>query len=881
MKEPFLFSELHFIHQLFQEGGFGGSFPGEERVARAFDTLADLVLVVDREAVIRYANQAAARRFARTPDQLVGRELFELFPFPKAKARWQVVLKAVHRYGVFSFIDSHNSRYALTHVLPIHRGAATESYYLLYALEGHQSASVPLLPELVTGVQLSLGETPPAPQEFPGNFSLERSLRISLALAHAATGASLAEDLQAALNVVCAQACQALQAPVAVIRLYNPYQDQLELAGSHGLSEEHMAKYHALPYAPLADLASETAPRVFVVDLDQSPPTPADELPYRSELRAAVVGNIVRRDRFLGVLVILVPKSCSTFAKEDLLFVQALAEQASISIERFQLMEVQEKRTRELESLVRIAVALRGALNKKEAMMALVDALDKEHMTKLAATYLLEGDRYKLLLSRGWGWTLPTQLTVPDHPLWRAGKPLFFRQLTDSENLLRAGNYEFSPFEEVSGVAIPMHTPSATAGLLLLGFSSPLHLSDEDRHHLHLLQEISDAALHRADALEHLEQLVLERTRELAILYDVTTLLNAPTDLREAVDQVLEHILSITQADFVAVHLFDPSQNRLCLFADKGSSPSGDGLTLDGRSGEAPWDTVFAQNAALFLVSLEDEITGIALGKRDSYYGLPIRSRGDVLGVLSLFYNKERTFSLNEQVLLTAIADQLGLTIERARLIEQGEEIAKLEERQRLARELHDALTQSLYSMTLLTSGYKRSLNHATLEEIHRWMDELNEVAQNALAELRLLLYELRPTALEQDGLHGALKRRLEAVEKRAGIRAVLEVQGSFRLPPEDEEHFYRIAQEALNNALHHAHHRSILVRIKSTPARFEMFIEDDGKGFDLNQVVQQNQSSGLTNMFTRARQIRAQLSINSSPGRGTTLLVTKDYSHE
>jgi signal transduction histidine kinase len=203
-----------------------------------------------------------------------------------------------------------------------------------------------------------------------------------------------------------------------------------------------------------------------------------------------------------------------------------------------------------------------------------------------------------------------------------------------------------------------------------------------------------------------------------------------------------------------------------------------------------------------------------------------------------------------------------------------------LEERQRLARDLHDALTQSLYSMSLLASGYKRSLSNATKEEIHQWMEELNDIAQNALAELRLLLYELRPNALEQDGLQGALKRRLEAVEKRAGIHTTFEVHGGFRLPPEDEEHFYRIAQEALNNALQHARHQSIRVQIESLPNRFQLQIIDDGIGFDFDQVIQRNQHSGLSNMFARAKQTGAQLSIETFPGKGTKLLILKEYHH-
>jgi len=883
MDERLLFPELHLLRQLTNRLQFESFFTNNRNLKEIFDALDDIIVIVDRETVIHYANQATFRRFGVLPQQFIGNTLLNLMPYPEAKTRWQIILKSLEQFGHFSFIDSGHGKYALTHVLPIKDKNSANEYYLIYTIENN-SSTLPFTSNQDSAnkaFQESLKAIHETSAEYNAAHRLEYHLRISLALANAATGASLAEDLPTALNTLCTQACLALEAPAAVVRLYNEHQNTLEIAGSYGLSEEHLRRNFAIPYPPLAHLASEAAPKVIVADLDQSPPTPADQLPYRRELTASVIANIVRRNRFLGVLVILIPKVHPPLIKEDLLFVQAIAEQASIAIDRFRLMRIQERRTRELENLVRLGIELREVPTQKGVVETLLETLAEDNLIQMGAVYLLQDQGYVLVSYQSQNAPPPEWLDVSLNPAWQEGKPLFFDHYCVSSALLMEGKPDPSTCKSICGLAIPLHTPSTTSGFILLFFSQPIQLSDDDQHKIYLLQEIGNAALHRAAALEHLEQLVLERTRELSILYEITSLLNAPSDVCHSIDQVLENVLTITKSKLAAIHLYDTKTKQLAVYQEKSSLPAN--FLNHFRDEEAPWKSVFDQNAILHLENTlewtaepEDSNGKMPL----TYLGLPIRSKGEILGVLSLFSNHEGNYSLNDQVILTAIADQLGLAIERARLTEQGEEIAKLEERQRLARDLHDALTQSLYSMTLLTSGYKRSLHHATLEEIHQWMDELNDIAQNALAELRLLLYELRPTALEQDGLHGALKRRLDAVEKRAGIQATFEVHGSFRLPAEDEEHFYRIAQEALNNALQHARHQSIWVKLESLPDCFKMIIADDGIGFDLDWVLEHNQHSGLSNMISRAKQIEAQLSIETAPGKGTKLLIMKAYNH-
>ncbi len=206
---------------------------------------------------------------------------------------------------------------------------------------------------------------------------------------------------------------------------------------------------------------------------------------------------------------------------------------------------------------------------------------------------------------------------------------------------------------------------------------------------------------------------------------------------------------------------------------------------------------------------------------------------------------------------------------ERVRAEKALRELAVLEERGRLARELHDSVTQSLYSVTLFAEAARRLVGIGDEGRTRSYLKQLGETAQQALKEMRLLVYELRPSGLEQEGLAGALEQRLSAVEERAGVEARLLVEGTVDLPKSVEEGLYRIAQEALNNALKHAAASSVTVRIRAAAEVVELEVADDGKGFDPDAVGDKG-GMGLVSMRERAERLGGTLRVVSAPGEGT-----------
>jgi len=252
---------------------------------------------------------------------------------------------------------------------------------------------------------------------------------------------------------------------------------------------------------------------------------------------------------------------------------------------------------------------------------------------------------------------------------------------------------------------------------------------------------------------------------------------------------------------------------------------------------------------------------------------VPISVKGNIIGVLDIQSDQLNTFDTTDLELMRSLANQAGVAIENARLYEQAKQVAVLEERNRLARELHDSVTQTLYGITLYAQAAVGQLSLGNLEQVAENLREIQGTSQEILAEMRLLIYELRPPVLERDGLVGALQARLSAVEGRAGLKTTLKSDLAGRLPAAIEEGLYRIAQEALNNVLKHAHALTITVSLSQRDKLITMEIADDGVGFEPERAKGQG-GMGLPAMQERAAALGGRMAVSSKPGEGTRVIM-------
>jgi len=206
-------------------------------------------------------------------------------------------------------------------------------------------------------------------------------------------------------------------------------------------------------------------------------------------------------------------------------------------------------------------------------------------------------------------------------------------------------------------------------------------------------------------------------------------------------------------------------------------------------------------------------------------------------------------------------------------LSQSEKEQAIVTERNRLAGELHDSVTQGLYGILLHADAAKGLLSTGKTDQARAYLEEIKAAGKEGLAEMRLLIFELRPPVLEAEGLVAALETRLYAVEKRAGLKAEIQSEIEGRLPLEIEDGLYRIAQEVLSNALKHAQAKHIWVQISQDGDGLSLDIRDDGIGFDLD-AARKSGGMGISGMEERAQKMGGRLIINSHSGEGTRTLV-------
>jgi signal transduction histidine kinase len=253
---------------------------------------------------------------------------------------------------------------------------------------------------------------------------------------------------------------------------------------------------------------------------------------------------------------------------------------------------------------------------------------------------------------------------------------------------------------------------------------------------------------------------------------------------------------------------------------------------------------------------------------------LPLHANGEVIGVLDVV-NKPGGFTDEDVRVMSIFANQAAMAIEHARLQKQAEQLAVLQERERLARELHDSVTQSLYSTNLYAKAATLALEAGNQQAAAGYLQELQETAQEGMRDMRLLIFQLHPPELETEGLAAVLQARLAAVEARAGLQTDFRVEGERRLPIAIEEELYWIAQEALNNVLKHAQARHVAVALHFTDSFICLDVRDDGVGFDVQAASPEGRGGvGLRSIGERVARVGGTLGYDSKPGEGTRVKV-------
>ena len=371
-----------------------------------------------------------------------------------------------------------------------------------------------------------------------------------------------------------------------------------------------------------------------------------------------------------------------------------------------------------------------------------------------------------------------------------------------------------------------------------------------------------------------LEQRVATRTDELATFFDMSLLAGQGSELADVFEQALPRIMEVSHSRAICLHMLDAEHTALRL-AGQQNVPGDAQVSLALVPIAGGFERWLQQpNDPLLTTNLDEAMLlppAFRLPGCRTYLGAQVKIGGRAEGLLSCYRLRDRGYGIDEIALVTALAEQIGLMLETQRLRRQAEEMAVLAERQRLARDLHDSVTQSLYSLTLFSRAGREAAADGDAQRLEESLASLEQNTLHALREMRLLLYELRPADLENEGLQRALELRLNTVERRAGLQIDVQMDPLGALPASCESDLYHIVVEALNNVVKHAAASRVLLLLKyvgeEPDRRLQLAIVDDGRGYD---PAENTGGLGLNNMRERAARLHGEISFTSAPGAGT-----------
>jgi signal transduction histidine kinase len=494
---------------------------------------------------------------------------------------------------------------------------------------------------------------------------------------------------------------------------------------------------------------------------------------------------------------------------------------------------------------------------------------------------------------------LPLKRATVNHEVIQRREPVIISDTRANTRLARlfrqtAGDHLNDTFGYIrSWMGVPLLVRGRLLGMLTLDHSQPDYYTDE---HLELVTTFANQV---AVAIDNARLYVEERERRQEAqrrrrvaegLRDVLAILNSNRPLDEVLDYIASQAARLMGASASMIFHVEPEEGRVTIEASHGVLKRTDGgkrrtQIFDGYADRAIFKRrpYAISNLPAYLEVLNTpEAERLDPGEREwresmahaprdiqAMLAVPLVVGDEVYGSIVLYYAEPQTFTEEDIQLGVAWGDQAALAIENAGLRARVEETAAAAERSRLARDLHDAVTQTLFSASLIAEVLPR-LWERNPAEGQRRLAEIRELTRGALAEMRTLLLELRPSALVEADLGDLLRQLAESITGRARIPVTVTLEGSCQEEPEVKVALYRVAQEALNNAAKHSEASRVQITLRCTSNLVELRVSDDGRGFDIESVPPDHLGLGI--MQERAEAIGAKLSIQSQIGRGTEI---------
>lgn len=566
-------------------------------------------------------------------------------------------------------------------------------------------------------------------------------------------------------------------------------------------------------------------------------------------------------------------------------------------VQAFQMLEQRvQERTRELSTLLTASNNITSTLDLQPLIQKILDELLAVIDYNGAAIYTYNEDEHggnlDLLLYCGpipqeelrYKWDLTRNF--PHNEVIRTQAPVIIDDISADSPLARA-------YRELAGkhvryvrswMGIPMIVRQKVIGMLGFDSDVPGYFTTHTANLALAFANQAAVAIDNARLYEAEQERRQETERRRLVaegLRDILTIINSNRSLETILDYIVAQAGRLLGTESIAIFSYEPEEGLLTV-------ETAIGLDVDliggfqARVGSGAVGRAMAERRPVVVEDLaaldwmDDEQRARAKRWTERYKALlavPMIAREEIYGEMVLFYPEHHDFVAEEIQLVVAVCDQAALAIENARLRAQAAQTAVAAERSRLARDLHDAVTQTLFSASLIAEVLPR-LWERDRDEGMRRLSDLRQLTRGALAEMRTLLLELRPATLTEVELRDLLRQLSEALAGRARIPVNLDVKGkACALPPDAQIVFYRVAQEALNNVFKHSQATEVFVSLEYQPATVMLTVRDNGRGFDPAAVSAER--LGLNIMRERAESVGATFAVSALPERGTRVSLT------
>jgi signal transduction histidine kinase len=386
-------------------------------------------------------------------------------------------------------------------------------------------------------------------------------------------------------------------------------------------------------------------------------------------------------------------------------------------------------------------------------------------------------------------------------------------------------------------------------------------------------QTLNSRLQQQVGQLDNQRSLLELRVREITALVHSGALLTSTLDLDKLLSLILEQLEEVVRYDRASVQML--MEGRLRIIAGRGFIHPDEvvGVSFDPRENMLT-RRMLDDGGPIVLADVANEPSYVADpgDPTRAWIGVPLVARGEVIGALTLDKKEPDFYDEEDGRTVLAFANQAAVAIENARLYDRAREQDILAERNRLARELHDSLSQSLFSMVLNAEAANHFFD-TDPEKARAQIAILYETANAALKEMRSLIFELRPANLENEGLATVLTKHSKMIGERYGIKIRTVITGQRRLPLPIEKALFRVAQEALNNVVKHANATEVTITLSTQDNTITMSVEDNGTGIVAGAI--KPNTLGLTSMRERVEQLGGTIEFTpGSGGTGTTVRV-------